>query len=112
MTRFYPVPGLVSTCIVAALSAAPLEAQEPQPQPVGQEDRRAPTPEPRPFDRVITKEAKSDEGIFTVHRLGDRLFYEIPKGMLDKDFLWVSQIARTTLGVGWGGQAMGNRVVR
>ena len=112
MTRFYPVPGIISTCIVAALSAAPLEAQEPQPQPAGQEDRRAPTPEPRPFDRVITKEAKSDQGIFTVHRLGDRLFYEIPKGMLDKDFLWVSQIARTTLGVGWGGQAMGNRVVR
>jgi len=29
-----------------------------------------------------------------------------------KEFLWVMQIARTTLGVGYGGQAMGNRVVR
>jgi Met-zincin/Domain of unknown function (DUF5117)/Domain of unknown function (DUF5118) len=61
---------------------------------------------------VITKDAKSDEGVFTVHRIGDRLFYEIPKAMLDKEFLWVSQIARTTLGAGWGGQAAGNRVVR
>ena len=29
-----------------------------------------------------------------------------------REFLWVSQIARTTLGAGYGGQAAGNRVVR
>ncbi len=86
--------------------------QEPPTQAPAAPERRDPSPEPRPYDRVITKEAKSDAGIFTVHRIGDRLFYEIPKAMLDKEFLWVSQIARTTLGVGWGGQAAGNRVVR
>jgi hypothetical protein len=31
---------------------------------------------------------------------------------LNREFLWVSQIARTTIGVGYGGQALGNRVVR
>ena len=61
---------------------------------------------------MITKEAKSDAGVFTVHRIGDRIYYEIPKAELDKEFLWVSQIARTTLGAGQGGQAVGNRVVR
>jgi hypothetical protein len=69
-------------------------------------------PDIRPYDRVITKEAKSDEGVFTVHRIKDKLYYEIPKTELGKEFLWVSQIARTTLGVGYGGQAMGNRVVK
>ena len=69
-------------------------------------------PEIRPYDRVITKEAKSDDGIFTVHRIKDRLYYEIPKSQLGKEFLWVSQIAKTTLGAGYGGQAAGNRVVR
>ncbi|MDX1999903.1 MAG: zinc-dependent metalloprotease, partial [Thermoanaerobaculia bacterium] len=48
----------------------------------------------------------------TVHRIKERVFYEIPKAELEKEFLWVSQIARTTLGVGYGGQAMGNRVVK
>ncbi len=90
----------------------PARAQEPPAQPAAPQERRDPTPEPRPYDRVITKEARSDEGIFTVHRIGDRLLYEIPKTALDTQFLWVSQIARTTLGVGWGGQAAGNRVVR
>ncbi|NDD65830.1 MAG: DUF5117 domain-containing protein, partial [Acidobacteria bacterium] len=69
-------------------------------------------PEIRPYDRVITKDAKSDPGVFTVHRIKERVLYEIPKRELDREFLWVSQIARTTLGVGYGGQAAGNRVVR
>ncbi len=69
-------------------------------------------PEIRPYDRVITKDAKSDPGIFTVHRIKERVYYEIPRKELDKEFLWVSQIAKTTLGVGYGGQAAGNRVVR
>jgi hypothetical protein len=34
----------------------------------------------------------------------DKYYYEIPVAELGKDFLWVQQIARTTLGVGYGGQ--------
>jgi len=67
---------------------------------------------PQPYASVITAEAKTDEGIFKVHRIGERLFFEIPKAELDKDFLWVTQIKRTTTGAGWGGQAGGNRVIR
>ena len=67
---------------------------------------------PKPYDEVITDEAESDEGVFTVHRLDDKVFYEIPPSELGQEFLWVSQIARTTEGVGYGGQALGNRVVK
>ena len=93
-------------------------AQEPAQPPQGQEGAaggrggRAPEPEIRPYDRVITKDARSDEGIFTVHRVKDRIYYEIPKDRLGREFLWVSQIAKTTLGAGYGGQAAGNRVVK
>ncbi len=68
--------------------------------------------EPKPYDKVITKEAKSKPGIFTVHQVKDKWYYEIPKTELNKDFLWVSQVARTTLGSGYGGQSLGSRVVR
>ena len=67
---------------------------------------------PKPYDEVITDEAESDEGVFTVHRLDDKVFYEIPVTELGRQFLWVSQIARTTEGVGYGGQALGTRVVK
>ena len=91
-------------------------AQDPPPDPAtagaGRGGQAAREPQIRPFDRVITKDAKSDEGLFTVHRIGDRVYYEIPANKLGREFLWVSQIARTTLGAGYGGQAAGNRVVK
>jgi hypothetical protein len=61
---------------------------------------------------VITKDAKTKKGVFSVHQVKDKFFYEIPKSELGKEYLWVTQIARTTLGVGYGGQALGRRVVR
>ncbi len=90
-------------------------AQDPpaqEPPAGGGRGGRAAEVEIRPYDRVITKDAKSDDGVFTVHRIKDRIYYEIPKAQLGREFLWVSQIARTTLGAGYGGQAAGNRVVR
>lgn len=108
--------GVFGAALVVVLATASLlHAQEPSVPPATDtslaQDR--PTPgEPRPYDRVITKEAKSDTGVFTVHRIGERVFYEIPAAELNREFLWVSQIARTTVGAGQGGQGAGNRVVR
>src|SRR5262245_61298541 len=107
--------------LVSALGAngSTARAQEPQGGPPSGAQERPTLPFPssrepeiKPYDRVITKDAKSDEGVFTIHRVKEKIYYEIPKKELDKEFLWVSQIAKTTLGVGYGGQAMGNRVVR
>ncbi|HEY5618834.1 MAG TPA: DUF5117 domain-containing protein, partial [Vicinamibacterales bacterium] len=96
----------------------PQEPQNPQngdEAPAGGRGRGAGAgqpPQPRPYDQVITREARTDDGIFKVHRVREQLYYEIPKGQLGKDFLWVSQMKRTTAGTGLGGQAAGNRVVR
>ena len=103
--------------LTIALAPGVAFAQEPPQDPPAGGGRGAGggqqrEPEIRPFERVITKDAKSDEGVFTVHRLRDRVYYEIPKDKLGREFLWVSQIAKTTLGRGYGGQAAGNRVVK
>ena len=71
-----------------------------------------PTPDPQPYEKVITKDAKSKKGLFTVHQVKDKYYYEIPTAEFGKEYLWVSQIAKTTLGVGYGGQALANRVVK
>ena len=47
-----------------------------------------PSQEPQPYEKVITKDAKSTNGIFTVHVIKDKHYYEIPKSELDKQFLW------------------------
>src|SRR5512145_2906431 len=106
----------VALALAAALSATGVFAQDPPaqepPEGGGGRGGRPQEPEIRPYDRVVTKDAKSDEGIFTVHRIKDRVYYEIPRERLGREFLWVSQIAKTTLGAGYGGQAAGNRVVK
>ncbi|MCC7010133.1 MAG: zinc-dependent metalloprotease [Acidobacteria bacterium] len=79
----------------------------------GRAGGRGPQPtQPRPYGQVITAAARTDDGIFKVHRVNEQLYFEIPKAQLGKDFLWVSQIKRTTIGAGYGGQAAGSRVVR
>jgi Met-zincin/Domain of unknown function (DUF5117)/Domain of unknown function (DUF5118) len=100
-------------CFVCGLAAFAQDAPPPQaPTGGGFPGLAGREPEIKPYDRVITKDAKSDDGLFTVHRIKDKIFYEIPKSQLNKEFLWVTQIAKTTNGVGYGGQAMGSRVVR
>ena len=107
---------LIFFCAVALLAAQEPPTDTPQTPPnAGSPQRGAgapPTPEPQPYDKVITKEAKTQTGIFTVHQIKDKYYYEIPKGEFDKQFLWVSQIAKTTLGVGYGGQMLGSRIRR
>lgn len=46
----------------------------------------------KPYKDIITEKAKSDEGLFTVHRVGDKWYYEIPDEELGTEMLWVSRI--------------------
>jgi hypothetical protein len=46
---------------------------------------------------VITKDAKSKTGVFTVHEIKDKYYYKIPKTEINREFLFVTQIARTHL---------------
>ena len=43
------------------------------------------------YGKVITKDAKSDEGLFIVHKVDKKYFFEIPNKLLDKDMLLVSR---------------------
>src|SRR5438132_8848688 len=106
---------LMTSFLMAVSIMAMAQETPPQEQPspgIPRPGLTPPTQEPQPYDKVITKEAKSKKGIFTVHQVKDKYYYEIPKSEFNREFLWVTQIARTTLGAGYGGQALGNRVVR
>ena len=70
-------------------------------------------PAPRPYNRVVTPNAVTRDGLFKTHRIGSRLLFEIPKSALNKDFLLVARAARVPVNAGYGGQQVGpRRVVR
>ncbi len=48
---------------------------------------------PRPYASVVTPAAVTDSGLVVVHRVGNRLLYEIPDSLLGRDMLLISQIA-------------------
>ena len=39
---------------------------------------------PKPYDEVITKDAQSLPGVFTVHRIDDKVYFEIPEDGFDR----------------------------
>jgi len=55
---------------------------------------RAGTGQPRPYNRVITREARTRRGMFAVHRVNEKLFFEIPRRELGKDMLLVGRFTR------------------
>ena len=115
MTR-KPLVIAFTICATAVLYAQepPTPGEPPAQTPPAGGPRAGITPpsqDPQPYDKVITKDAKSKKGIFTVHQIKDRYYYEVPKGEFGKEFLWNTQIAKTTQGAGYGGDQLTERVV-
>ncbi|WP_410530023.1 zinc-dependent metalloprotease [Winogradskyella sp. SM1960] len=68
--------------------------------------------DPKPYNKVITKDAKSDKGLFTVHTVDDKFFYEIPDSLFNREMLMVTRIAKTASGLGFGGGKTNEQVLR
>jgi len=107
----------VLALLIAAAPAARAQEETPPPQaepapPAPAAAKAQESPAARPYEKVITSEARTSRGVFIVHQLRDRVLYEIPKSEFGREFLWVVTLSRTTLGAGYGGTAVANRVVR
>ena len=46
--------------------------------------------EPKPYDKVITADAKTQNGLLRVHTLKNKLYFEIPKPLLEQPLLMVA----------------------
>ena len=66
----------------------------------------------KPYDEVITDEAQTDEGLFTVHKVDDKFYYEIPDSLLGDEMLLVSRIAKTENNLGYGGEKLNTQEIR
>ncbi len=98
-----PTPVAVSTRPVPS-TPAPTPAPSPSdsttkpsvPRPTGGVfPPGAPAPaSPRPYDQVITKAAVTRKGLFTTHRVGPKLYFELPPSTLNVDLLLVGRYAQ------------------
>jgi hypothetical protein len=71
----------------------------------------------RPYNEVVTSKARTDDGLFKVHKLDDTYLFEIPDSLLGADILVVNRISKAAAGtraqmMGYGGDQIGENVVR
>ncbi|AKD05210.1 zinc-dependent metalloprotease [Pontibacter korlensis] len=106
MPKFYHV---VSAALLMALtqtscSSTKVAKQGSTAAKTESTERSKPAPKSglKNYSDVITKEAVSDQGVFTIHKVGDKYYYEIPDSLLQRDFLWISRFANLPSGLGGG----------
>lgn len=110
----------LGTLACSRATSAPARAAQ-QPTPARQDTARATGARPagqapgdaiKPYNQVITAQATTDSGVFIVHRIGEKLFYEIPRRMLSRQFRLVVDRRGTIRGIGYAGEQIAARVVR
>lgn len=71
---------------------------------------------PKPYDEVITAKAKSDAGMFTVHELDKKIYFEIPDSMMRREILVVNRLSKAPAGqrtsqLAYAGDQIGQNVI-
>lgn len=71
----------------------------------------------RPYQEVVPASAKTDKGLFSVHKVSERYLLEIPDSLLGREILVVNRIAKSAAGsragfMGYAGDLIGENVVR
>ena len=67
---------------------------------------------PKPYKEVITDKAKTFTGLFIVHKVEDKWYFEIPDSLLGREILAITRIAKTATGAGYGGEEVNEQVLR
>ncbi len=76
-----------------------------------------PKPKPKkgailPFNKVVTKDMKKDDGLFNIYSKDDKYLFEIPNDILEREMLMVTRIAKTASGIGFGGGKTNTQTLR
>jgi hypothetical protein len=79
--------------------------------------RNAGKAKPKPYQEVITDKAVTKSGVFKVHVLEDKYFFEIPDQVLGKEMLVINRISKGPADVrsgffGYAGDEVGQNVIR
>ena len=67
---------------------------------------------PKPYVEVVTEEAVTDSGMVHVHRVDDKILFEIPNDVLGREILLVTRTVRVPTGMGYGGGKLNTQVLR
>ena len=123
-------PSLLAALLLAACARTPAPANAPAPARTAARVDTSVVPDEaagpgrsrgeaqlRPYGQVITAKARTRRGLFAVHQVGDKLYFEIPARELGRDMLLVGRFARAAAAEpgefsGYGGDEFTERTLR
>ncbi len=111
---------VIAPVLAAAMMSLPVAfSQEKKGCPPEAPPPKAKTPSVAPkagdlkkYDEVVTKEAKTQSGVFAVHQVGEKVYFEIPQDAFGKLMLWQAEVAKGPGGTSWGGAGLGDEVLK
>ncbi|MEN8376304.1 MAG: zinc-dependent metalloprotease [Gemmatimonadota bacterium] len=108
--RLSTFAALVAAAALSACSGAVGQDSDSRPAPRGQ--RSDADDGIKPYADVVPATAQTDSGMFHVHRVDEKVLFEIPNDMLDTEILLVTRIAKAAANVRYGGEKENTQVVR
>ncbi len=95
-----PIPTDVKAAMTAGANAADAKPATP------------PKPGPKPYKEVITNKAQTDWGLFTVHKVEEKYYFEIADSLMGREFMAVTRVSKAPTGAGYGGELANQQVLR
>jgi hypothetical protein len=122
MKNVNPAKWALMALLAGSFSAMAQEKKPPVPPTTasGAQASKPPAPPktgPKPYSEVITDKATTRKGLFTVHLLEDKWFFEIGDSLVGRDILVVNRLSKAAAGMrnfffGYAGDQIGNNVIR
>ena len=70
-------------------------------------------PGPRPYKEIITDKALSKKGLFTVHKVEDKYYFEIPDSLLGQEIMAITRFSKVPGGAGvYGGEIANQQTLK
>ncbi|MCA6445990.1 MAG: zinc-dependent metalloprotease [Chitinophagaceae bacterium] len=66
---------------------------------------------PRAYKDVITEKAVTKKGLFTVHKVEDKYYFEIADSIFGREILSVARFAKVPAGAGYGGEIANQQTI-
>jgi hypothetical protein len=110
----------ITLAIFAVSFAVAVSAQDKPVMPPGSPaipPAGAPKAGPKPYKEIITDKAKTSKGLFTVHKVEDKYYFEIPAKLLTRDILVVNRVSKSSVEsakqfYGYAGDQIAENVIR
>lgn len=78
----------------------------------------APKAGPKPYKEVITDKSKTTKGLFIVHKIDEKYFFELPDSLLGREMMAITRLSQSSTTPGsvglpaYGGELLNRQVVR